>query len=69
MADVAAPTHELISDGWFGEKEVMWPGQQMRLKVENVLFAEKSKFQDVLVFRSSDHGTVLVLDSPAPSQP
>jgi len=62
MADVAAPTHELISDGWFGEKEVMWPGQQMRLKVENVLFAEKSKFQDVLVFDSSTYGRVLVLD-------
>ena len=62
MADGADPTHELISDGWFGEKEVMWPGQQMRLKVENVLFAEKSKFQDVLVFDSSTYGRVLVLD-------
>lgn len=41
----------------------MWPGQAMTLKVKEVLHHEKSQYQDVLVFESSDHGTVLVLDN------
>lgn len=51
------------SDGWFSETSEMWPGQAMTLKVKEVLHHEKSKYQDVLVFESSDHGTVLVLDN------
>jgi spermidine synthase len=51
-----------IKDGWFSESEVMWPGQAMSLKVEEVLFEGKSDFQEILVFRSSTYGTVLVLD-------
>lgn len=35
----------------------------MTLKVNQILHHEKSKYQDVLVFESSDHGTVLVLDN------
>lgn len=35
----------------------------MTLKVNNVLHHEKSKYQDVLIFESSDYGTVLVLDN------
>lgn len=41
----------------------MWPGQAMSLKVNQILHHEKSKYQDVLVFESSDYGTVLVLDN------
>ena len=41
----------------------MWPGQAMTLKVNQVLHHERSKYQDVLIFESSDHGTVLVLDN------
>lgn len=41
----------------------MWPGQAMNLRVNQVLHHEKSKYQDVMVFESSDHGTVLVLDN------
>ena len=58
--------HELTiisPDGWFREISNMWPGQAMTLKVNQVLHHEKSKYQDVLVFESSDHGTVLVLDN------
>lgn len=51
-----------IKDGWFSESEVMWPGQAMSLKVEEVLYEGRSEFQDILVFRSSTYGTVLVLD-------
>lgn len=35
----------------------------MTLKVEKVLHHEKSKYQDVLIFKSTDHGNVLVLDN------
>ncbi|KAG7700372.1 hypothetical protein KL933_000280 [Ogataea haglerorum] len=56
-------THPLIKDGWFREEnEEAFPGQAMRLRVAEILHAEKSKFQDVLVFRSTDFGNVLVLD-------
>jgi hypothetical protein len=41
----------------------MWPGQAMTLKVKNVIHHEKSKYQDVLIFESTDYGTVLVLDN------
>lgn len=34
----------------------------MTLKVKKVLHHEKSKYQDVLIFESTDYGTVLVLD-------
>lgn len=51
------------TDGWFREISDMWPGQAMTLKVNQILHHEKSKYQDVLIFESSDHGTVLVLDN------
>ena len=51
-----------MSDSWFGEKEVMWPGQQFSLQVERILFQGKSSFQDILVFDSTTYGRVLVLD-------
>jgi len=51
-----------IKEGWFTENEVMWPGQAMSLKIEEVLYEGRSDFQDILVFRSSTYGIVLVLD-------
>ena len=51
-----------VRDSWFGEKEVMWPGQKFSLQVEKILFQGKSKFQDILVFDSTTYGRVLVLD-------
>lgn len=56
-------THETIKDGWFREISEMWPGQAMILRVKKVLHHEKSKFQDVLIFESTDHGRVMVLDN------
>lgn len=35
----------------------------MILRVKKVLHHEKSKFQDVLIFESTDHGRVMVLDN------
>lgn len=57
-------THPSIKDGWFAEiSETMWPGLAMSLKVEEVLYAQRSKYQDVLVFKSTNWGNVLVLDN------
>lgn len=57
-------THPSVKDGWFAEiSDTMWPGQAMSLKVEKILHVEQSKYQDVLVFKSTDYGNVLVLDN------
>jgi spermidine synthase len=49
-------------DGWFHERGVLWPGQAMSLQVETILEHRKSAYQDILVFKSTHHGNVLVLD-------
>jgi spermidine synthase len=54
--------HKNIQDGWFRETCALWPGQQMSLKVKEILHVEQSKYQDVLVFQSETYGNVLVLD-------
>ena len=44
---------EQLRNGWFSEiSEEMWPGQAMSLQTEEVLFHEKSKFQDVMVIKT-----------------
>ncbi|VEU22479.1 DEKNAAC103550 [Brettanomyces naardenensis] len=56
-------THPLVLDGWFKEiSDEYFPGQAFSLRVEKILYAKKSKFQDVLLFKSTDFGNVLVLD-------
>ncbi|KAI8816271.1 Spermine/spermidine synthase-domain-containing protein [Fimicolochytrium jonesii] len=55
-------SHPNIKDGWFKESQALWPGQAMTLQVKEILHQEKSQFQDVLVFQSTNHGNVLVLD-------
>ena len=44
-------TMDCLREGWFSEFSTLWPGQSMSLKVEEVLFHEKTKFQDVHVFK------------------
>ncbi|KAK3803606.1 hypothetical protein RRG08_023324 [Elysia crispata] len=53
---------DAIREGWFSEVSEMWPGQCMSLQVEEVLHKEKSKYQDIIVFKSKTYGNVLVLD-------
>ncbi|XP_047972498.1 spermine synthase-like [Salvia hispanica] len=74
--ELDAKCHSTVVSGWFSEiqsssdeslKEVyfnnpMWPGESHSLKVEKILFKDKSKYQEVLVFQSSAYGKVLVLD-------
>ncbi|KAM7453514.1 hypothetical protein BLSTO_05738, partial [Blastocystis sp. subtype 1] len=51
-----------IENGWFYENETMWSGQRFGLKVKEVLYHEKSEFQDILLFDSESYGRVMVLD-------
>ncbi|KAH9513472.1 hypothetical protein Btru_033153 [Bulinus truncatus] len=52
----------IIKEGWFSEVNELWPGQSMSLEVDQVLHHVKSKYQDILVFKSKTFGNVLVLD-------
>ncbi|RYR71950.1 hypothetical protein HN51_048726 [Arachis hypogaea] len=40
----------------------VFAGEAHSLKVEKILFQEKSDYQNVMVFQSSTYGKVLVLD-------
>jgi len=51
-----------IESGWFSEKDTMWPGISLWLKVKKVLLEQKTKFQDILIFESESFWNVLVLD-------
>lgn len=52
----------MIIDGWFHERGELWPGQAMSLQVNKILDHHRSQYQDVLVFESTHHGNVLILD-------
>nr|KJB52600.1 hypothetical protein B456_008G269900 [Gossypium raimondii] len=74
--ELEAKCHSTVVSGWFSESQSssddagkmvyfnnpMWPGEAHSLKVESILFKEKSDYQEVLVFESSTYGKVLVLD-------
>jgi len=51
-----------FKEGWFTETSPLWPGQATSFQVEEVLYHKKSKFQDVMVFKSKSYGNILVLD-------
>lgn len=49
---------------WFREiNPIFVPGQAFSLEVDKVLHHKRSKYQDVLVFKSKAYGNVLVLDN------
>lgn len=40
-----------LREGWFSELDAtLWPGQCFSLKCDQLLYNQKSKYQDVLVF-------------------
>jgi len=41
----AAEGMGIAKQGWFTELSTMWPGQGLSLKVEEILFQGRSKFQ------------------------
>ncbi|XP_063458039.1 spermidine synthase isoform X1 [Pan paniscus] len=58
----AASGPAAIREGWFRETCSLWPGQALSLQVEQLLHHRRSRYQDILVFRSKTYGNVLVLD-------
>ncbi|XP_071686187.1 spermine synthase isoform X1 [Rutidosis leptorrhynchoides] len=74
--ELEANCHATVVSGWFSQPQSssdevgkrmyfnnpMWPGEAHSLAVENILFKEKSEYQEVLVFESVTYGKVLVLD-------
>ncbi|KAL0299665.1 UNVERIFIED_CONTAM: Spermine synthase [Sesamum radiatum] len=56
-----AKCHSTVVSGWFSEP-LSSSGETHSLKVEKILFKEKSLYQEVLVFQSTAYGKVLVLD-------
>ncbi|CAG5123522.1 unnamed protein product [Candidula unifasciata] len=54
--------HSVIDGDWFREVNLDWDGYSICLQVEEVLFHEKSQYQDILVFKSKSYGNVLVLN-------
>ncbi|KAH0954414.1 hypothetical protein HN011_009337 [Eciton burchellii] len=53
---------DLMKAGWFSEINDLWPGVALSLKVEEILHAEESEFQKILVARTQSHGMALMLD-------
>jgi hypothetical protein len=45
QAGTAADGMGVAKQGWFTELSTMWPGQGLSLKVDEVLFQGRSKFQ------------------------
>ncbi|CAF1346123.1 unnamed protein product [Adineta ricciae] len=49
---------------WFHEtNSELWPGQEFALEIEEILCQKRSKYQDILIFKSKTYGNVLVLDN------
>jgi spermidine synthase len=55
-------TYSKIIDGWFSEICPMWPGISLSLEIEEVLYSKKSRYQQIDMFQTKNHGKMLVLD-------
>ncbi|GIX96275.1 spermidine synthase [Caerostris darwini] len=53
---------DAFKKGWFTETGTLNGDQALSIQVDEVLYHEKSKYQDILVFNSKRFGKVLVLD-------
>ena len=51
-----------IAKGWFSEICDMWPGMDLSIEIERVLFSKKTRFQQIDLFETKSHGKMLVLD-------
>ena len=53
---------DLFKNGWFAEQGPSWAGMSQNLEVEEVLAHEKSKYQDIYVFKAKKTGLTMTLD-------
>lgn len=52
-----------LKEKWFSEVNNLWPGSAYSLEVEQILYNERSKYQDILVVKTKSHGVALILDN------
>lgn len=52
----------IIHKGWFSEVCPMWEGIAVSLKVDELLYSKKSRFQQIDLYQTRSHGRMLVLD-------
>lgn len=52
----------IINKGWFSEVCPMWEGIAVSLKVDELLYSKKSRFQQIDLYQTRSHGRMLVLD-------
>eukprot|EP01084_Bolivina_argentea_P261600 442145_1 len=50
------------NDNWFSERNLQWPGIATSYKVKKLLLNTKTEYQDIMIFDSTNHGRVLLLD-------
>lgn len=55
-------TQSRLENGWFREICAMWEGISLSLKVEKILYSQKSAFQQIDVYETKRFGRMLVLD-------
>lgn len=53
---------DVLKKNWFSEINALWPGQCMSLEVTEILYHEKSAFQDIMILQTKNHGRALILD-------
>ncbi|PIE63500.1 MAG: spermidine synthase [Desulfobacter postgatei] len=52
----------ILHNGWFSEICPMWEGIAVSLKVDELLYSKKSRFQQIDLYQTRSHGRMLVLD-------
>ncbi|KAL8562075.1 hypothetical protein ACOMHN_031846 [Nucella lapillus] len=55
-------TDSRVDSNWFREEDKSWEGYSLSLKIEEILYQGQSKYQDILAFKSTSFGVVLVLN-------
>lgn len=43
---------DVLRKNWFSEINALWPGQCMSLEITEILYHEKSAFQDIMILQT-----------------
>ncbi len=53
-----------LDNRWFSEiHEDLWPGRALSLRIDRLLYKERSKYQEICIFENNGVGRVLTLDN------
>lgn len=53
---------DLLKQGWFSEMNELWPGISLSLEVKQILYQQRSNYQNILIIDTKSHGRALILD-------